>query len=287
MQASTKEIPLFKKDLIKYNNAVKKFTDLKAPRVEDRHVDIPPSIAHKLEEYLSETSCSSVFSYLFFVSPTPRLTSPEDPIVENILNHSRNGLFDSHREVLLRLSLIDTSKNERLAVCIKEIQKERRASVISSSSEQAIALFLNAFHYRTWNLSNVYNPALFKEIETLSITLQKKISELQSYYMLDNYRAEYFIQYIDAYLECFSEANAVFSIGNVIDRNKPIPAVQDHLKALLDALDKTKSYLPLYEQKEACSDLIRRAREKEESCQRLSLAEADMVIRSPRISLKF
>ena len=52
---------------------------------------------------------------------------------------------------------------------------------------------------------------------------------------------------------------------------------------LLDRIVRAK----YYEQKEACSDLIRRAREKEESCQRLSLAEADMVIRSPRISLKF
>ena len=263
------------------------FYDLNAPRSQDRNSDKLIDIQNKLEGYLSQTSCSSAFSYLFFFNPTPNLTSHEDPIVENILNHLRNGLFDTRGELLLRLSLIDTSKNERLESCVSEIKEnERRSSFLASSSQEAIALFLNAFHYRTWDLSNVFNPALFKEIESLSILLQKKISALQSHFMLDSYRADYFIQYIDAYLACLSQANDVFLIGSVIERNKPFPAVQDHLVALINALETTQSFLPLKEQKIACCSLIRRAGEI--SFQRLSPpSENDTVMSSPKISLKF
>ena len=269
MQEPMTILPNIDSALISYNKVLSKFGAIHPPRPEASKKIKLIGIASHLEQYLNQSSCYSQFQYYFFLSSTPRLVSPEDAMVKTILRHIHSDFFESREEVLFRLALINTSKNQRLSSCIKEINDGRRSSFLATDSQKALSTFLNLYYCGLLNLSNIYNPELFIQIENLSYMLQKKVCELQSEMIFDSYRADYFLKYIDAYLDCFSQANKTFLIGTVIDKDQPILMVKEHLNVLSQALLNTSNLLPLRENQAKCSKLIERI--KEIPCQKFSI----------------
>ena len=198
---------------------------------------LKPSLA-----ILSEYRRQAPYSWMQFFSAADSRTDTEHCLaVDAILIHMSYGLINTSEELLLRLGVIaDEAKS--LDKCIKAITRQTPYISIApySYAEKVIAVFLNSLGQTGLDLSNIFDIRLHSRIDTLSVALQTNLHALLvSKEYSDAGKFVLFVTNIEQYIECFKAANSAYSIGVIVNKEKPIPDIGLLRDAVANALQKT------------------------------------------------